>query len=173
MCLFSLKSSDIHLYCNMYWLFMLSLYLSHFDFWQRLNPLSEGKQKHSLWKQKENTNRYSSNVYEWYLIQQYVLNASNPKMLKIVLQRFSTRAPTKFVPTMPPIRPNIKMKHDAIALMFVGKIETEIAVTIVAQTLQLWKVTNVKTITWNSVRKFKATEQAAEITSQLAGIYEH
>lgn len=68
---------------------------------------------------------------------QYVLNASSPKMLKIVLQRFSTKAPTKFAPTMPPIRPNIKIKHDAIALTFVGKIDTEIAATIVAQTLQL------------------------------------
>lgn len=67
----------------------------------------------------------------------YELNASSPKMLKTVLQLFSTKAPTKFVPTMPPIRPNIKMKHDDIALTLVGKIDTEIAATIVAHTLQL------------------------------------
>lgn len=54
--------------------------------------------------------------------------------------------PTKLPPANPPIRPNMNMKHVAIARTFVGYKLTEIALTIAAHKLLLKNVINAMTI---------------------------
>lgn len=66
------------------------------------------------------------------------------------------------------MRPNMKMKHVAIARMLVGYKLTEMALTIAAHKLLLKNKINAITIAWNCVRKFNATEQPAEIVIQIA-----
>lgn len=95
-------------------------------------------------------------------------NDRTPNMLKMRLQLCATNSPTTLAPTNPPMRPNNKMKHVAIARTCVGNNVTEIAVMIPAHRTQLWKVTNVTTIAWNCVMKFKANEHVADTISQAA-----
>lgn len=91
-----------------------------------------------------------------------------PKALKIVLQPCPNRAPIRFPPASPPMRPNMNMKHVAMPRIFVGYKLTEIALTMLAHKLLLTNVTNAITIAWNCVRKFKANADTDDKISQTA-----
>lgn len=74
----------------------------------------------------------------------------------------------RFPPASPPMRPNMKIKHVAIARTFVGYKPTEIALTIAAHKLQLLNAMNAAAIAGNCVKKFNAIADIPDNINQTA-----